>query len=366
MSNKDFSHINPSLKIGGNCFLMNTSSILECRNMLSLSLSYTNFDFIYNPDYFTTFINPKPAEEYISKENEILLVGDTDAVYHRDYDEYIYKGIDNLNLFSVNAIDSNILLDLELLNAMYLENMLPVIFSCDHYYVYDDYKKSTTDMAHYHSPGHAATIVNINFDSKTCYVIDKFFSFMGEIRTSSYLNSVSSEYISEPSGYCVQIKSLSEMAENERLRMLLKHNISSSLEDSVTINNIKYYKNLTAIALFIENFERNLYEITEQKGKYAPQFTTRLLQPVRLNKRGFSNLLTYIKQVIRIKEFSEVEVLCKEVSKLWARMDALCDKCFLVNSTIIQYKDKLLNVLNEIYEIEKVIFEQLSNISNRL
>ncbi|MDF2519404.1 MAG: hypothetical protein K0R84_32 [Clostridia bacterium] len=366
MKYRDISELDPKLKIGSNCFFMNISAILEYKNMLSMSLSYINFDFIYNPDHFTEFVNPKPTEEYISKENELLVVGSIDSLFRNDHVEYISKGMKDYNLFSLHTIDPELLLDLGRLDQLYLKQKEPIVYSNDHYYVYNDYTKTTSDMAHYHSQGHAATMVKVDFSKKTCCVIDKFFSFIGEIPISSYFDAVTSDFLTQRTGHYVQIERMKNMTEDERLRILLKNNINNSMQKTVTINGTKYYKNLDALALLLQNFERHLHELSEQKGKYAPQFTTKLFSPVRLNKVGFGNLMPYIKRMVNTKETRVLEPLCKEVASLWVRIDVLCDKCYLTNSTILEYKDRLLDTYKEIYEKEKVIFDQLSALEAKL
>ncbi|MGB7606343.1 MAG: hypothetical protein WBL93_12805 [Lutisporaceae bacterium] len=362
MSKNNADIIIPDLKVGANCFLMNISGVFEYKGMLSMALLYTNLDFLYNPDYYTVFINPRPPEDYISKDNELLIPGSLDSLYHRDYMKYIYQNTKSPDAFSINKINPGILNDYNELKNLIITKNSPVIFKGDHFYLHDDYIKKTGDIMHYHSGFHSATIVDLNNDNKTCLIIDKFFSFVGEVSLESYKNAVNSNYITKPDCSIIEVNRFQHMDEVERTRFLLKENIESSLEEYSIINDIKYYKNVKALEMFIGNYERHLIEVMEQKGKYAPQFTTKILKPVRLNKLGFSNLIIYIKDVLNIKILHEIEPLCKEITSLWTRADQLCDKCYLTGKTVIEYKDRLLDTYYIILEKEKVLFDKLEKL----
>lgn len=367
MERPNISKINPKLKVGSDCFLMSISALLEYKEMLSLALTYTSYDFIYNPDYYTSFINPKPAHEYVSKENELLMPGELDSVYHRDYGFLVDNKFENSNIVSMNKIDEREMQDIKLLKELYLDKPTPIQFTCDHYYMYEDYKKKTTDMAQYHTPGHTAVLVDYNEETETCYVIDKFFSFVGEVKLDNFINAIRSEYLEKKyRGNLVQINKLTDISEKERAAFMLKSSTSNIYEEYITINNIKYQMNVNALGHFIENFEMHLNELVNQKGKYAPQFTTKLTRPVRLNKIGYRNILMYLKDILLMEELFEIEPIISEATTLWIRIDQLCDKCYLTGSTIIEYKDRLLSVFREIHEKEKVIFDILHKINRKL
>lgn len=364
MENYEFQAVRPKLKVGFNCVAMNISAILEYKQMLSLALAYTNFDMIYNPDTFTKYIDFQKPESYISKSNDLLICKSTNAVLHNDYINYIQKVRDEFNLFKINEISFDASNDIDKLKEIYLDKDNPVIFTCDHYYMYDDYRKSTGDVLHYHSENHAAVLVGI--EDESCYIIDKFFSFAGKASMENFRNSILSEHICNKYYWTVDATKYNELNEEERIRRLLKQNIDITLKDEVNINGTRYFKNIKALNCFIRDFDGFIDEFMNSKGKYAPQFMVDLLKQIILQRVSYNSLLNYINEFIIIDELKDMKVLAEEIMKLWLRIDYMCDKCYLSGNTLIDYKERLLEVFNQICNKENLMLNYLNEIKDKI
>lgn len=340
--------------------------MLEYKGALSLAFSYCIYDFIYCPQTYTIFNNPKPVEEYISKDNDLLITGSLDSQYHSDYMSFINSIVDEYNFFEIVKFDSEMRFDLKVLKAEYLDKGIPIAFPCDHYYLYEEYRKKSSNLLHYHTGWHTAILLDININNGTCYVVDKFFSYIGNISIENYLFATKSDYIKTPICFTVNNTGLVNLSEEERVRYLFKNAIKNSLTDNIIINNTVYYKNLKALQLLIVNFENHLLDLMNQKEKYAPQFTTKLLKQVRLNKKGFNHLINYANKYLKCKHIEDLEYKYLDAVNLWTSIDQLCDKCYLQGNYIIDYKDRLIKILNNIYETEKYIFDSLVKIEQMI
>jgi hypothetical protein len=174
---------------------MNISGIYEGMGVLFLSLGYTNMDFLYNKEIFTEFINPKPSKEYISKDNDLVIAEDINSKYmnctHKYVDSFsntIYKPVTETIKF-----DGDI--DLQELKANYLDKGLPVMYSFDHYYIYEDYIKLTSNILHFHTNGHMAILSDLDFENETAEIVDKFYKFKGYVQLENLKKSIHSEYL---------------------------------------------------------------------------------------------------------------------------------------------------------------------------
>ncbi len=338
-------------KVGSSCFLMNVSGIFELKKVASLQLIYTNFDFIYNPECFTVFINPKPTEEYVSKDNKLILNPEINSLFCMDYRQYTNTSPKNMDAFDVKRIDPEILDNLDELKYKYCDNNIPVIFTGDHYYLYYDYKDTITNMMHYHGVAHSAILLDIYEDS--CLICDKFFGYVGKIKLETLKKAIASEYNLKKQCSIVEINENTTITEEERVRILFKDNIERSLQEYEIVNDTKYYKNVRAIEKLIDNFDKDIISIMEQKGEYAPQFYTNTFKQVMLNKRGFCDILKYVSSITKIEIVYQISNLCKEITGAWFNLDMMCDKCYLSNSKLIDYKDRFQKLYTEILELEK-------------
>lgn len=366
MNKTRFAAIVPDLKIGAGCTLMDVSGILEYHGCLSYAISYSNFDFLYNKERLTEFINPKRPEEYISKDDDLVIEVQIDSAYHQDivvWNNYILEYYD---LFQVKPLTVNLENDLDDLKRNFLDNDIPLIFPCDHYYMYDDYKKYNSNILRYHSSNHMAVLMDVNVDEQKCYIIDKFFAFVGEISLESFLSAALSDHLQESKGNCgyVEFKQNEYSGQNEKTRVkaLLKKSLELTLKPTVNINNQKYYKNTVALEMFMHDFSDFLDKMLELKGKYAPQFTSKLFHNVMLQRVSFSNLVGYISKYMDLNELDQLKRLTEDAAKLWLRIDALCDKCYLKGNLLTDYTDRFLQVLSKIYDNETEILRILKEI----
>lgn len=363
MNNK-YDFIQADYKIGYNCTFMAFSAIFESKNLLSYALAYTNSDFLYNYHSFITCENTANAELLISKTNQLIIEKNPRWIFHKSYNKNIFNLVNKYDLFEPFFIefDKDSIIGVEQIKKEYIDKGLPIIFKCDHYYLYNEYKKKTKDILHYHSSGHSAVLLDIDINNNSCIVSDKFFSFFGEVKLSSLLSSMKSNYICNPGFGYIDIKKLEKISEEERIYKYLKENIINTLIDEISIDGIKYYKNIKGLKMFVDDFDDITKSLTESKGIYAPQFTVNLVQPIILQRRSFSNLLKYINKNSKNIRLERIQSICDEVSKLWFRIDMLCDKCFLSGNSLTDYKERILKVLKQIYEYESVIHETLSKI----
>ncbi len=359
----EFASIDPNLKIGSDCGLMNVSGILELNNCLSYALTYTDFDFLYSFEHYFNYKNPKRPKKYISKDNDLVIVGGIDLVFHDDYkfyNEEIYKAY---GLFYPEAVYRGNKRNTVNVEMKYLAKGIPLIVSCDHYYLHQSYVKEKPTMMHYHTSSHSLVVLDIDQNKQTCTVLDKFFGVLMEVPLERYLNAKMSETLNKNYIVLLNIKEM-DLPESERIRRLLKDNLNQTLLDQITINGRTYIKNLKGLKNLIDEWPQFVKKMAELKGKYAPQFTTRVFRPFILQKLSFKNLMVYVSE--EVTELKAVSEQFAEAVELWNRIDLLCDKCYIKNHNILDYIERFANVWRDIYEVESQIFETLSQIEQSL
>lgn len=362
---KKFDNIYENLQIGTGCFDMNISSVLEYNNMLSMSIAYSSTNLIYSPKTFTKFTKEINAEEYISKDNELLIVQGIDSKYHDDYFVYGENYCKNFNLFEIKILDEKIRYDLNELKNMYISQGIPLITTADHFYIHDIYKENGSNAFKYHSGNHCLTVLDIT--DNDCYITDKFFSYKGYINKDIYLEAVTSEYIKK--AYCIIVNINEEyrnISEDERIRYLFKKSIQSFAEESTYIDGEKYYLNTFALEEMMRNLPIHTEELVKQKGKYAAQFLTKLITPIVVGTRGMGNLLTYLNMYLKSDIVDELQALYKTVGESWMLMAQLSIKSYRQKKTLTDYNDRLINVLREINKNENAIAKGLEKLKNQI
>ncbi|MCK4257909.1 MAG: hypothetical protein KAX49_02965 [Halanaerobiales bacterium] len=363
MNNKKLEKVIPNLKVGNGCMLMNVSGILEYENYLSYSLTYSTFDFLYDFDHLTTFLNPKRPEEYISKDNELFIVGGIDSLYHEDYEIYTRNHCQQYNLFQgVRVYEGEKRQNLEV-EIEYIQKDIPLIFCCDQYYLYEYYKKKNSAMNLDHSSSHSAVLVDIDLDNKQCTIMDKFYDVIVEVPLKAYIEAKTSDHLRR-SYFAQVIIQRMDIPENERIRLLLKKNLNQTLEETATIEGRTYMKNLKGLEMLIKDLPKFFKLMSELKGKYAPQFTTKLLSPMILEKVSFKNLMSYVSKTII--ELQKINELLNNLSTTWMLVDKLCDKCFLKKHHIVDYTDRFATIFKNIYEMECQVIETLASVEKLL
>lgn len=361
MSNR-FSFIKPDFKIGYNCEKMAISTFLEVQKRLSYALSYTNFDFIYNSDHFTMRENTKASELLLSKNNHLIMEENVQWGYHKAYNDYHKSLIKDYGLFkpkTYSIVDKSYI-DLTELKEDYLDNGIPISIFIDHYYVYDEYKKLTSDIVQYHSESHAVAILDLDIKNNRCIVVDKLFSFLGEVKLEHLISSFMSDYVKDFRYSFLEIEKDEYQTENERIRKYLKKNIEDTLKNEVTIGDVKYYKNINALKMFIDDFDEVVLKLVDDHGLYAPQFTNNLLQPIIHQRRSFKNLMKYISDNIEKEELKNIYLSLEEIQNNWLKIMLLCNKCFLTGNSLDHYTTRILKVLKKIYEQEFRVYDRLS------
>lgn len=361
-----FSAIDPNLRVGYNCAYMNISAILQYYKALSLALSYTNIDFVYNSERITKYVGTKSVKEYISPDNELIIMGDIGCVFHKDYRSYITQMMQSYNAITTNRIEFGKNFTIDKLKSDYLDKDIPIIFACDNYYLYDDYRKKSDNILRYHSDEHMATLFGIDENKQQSCIVDKFFYFAGNVLYQNFKDSIESDYISNFRIITADIIDLNKETETERLRNYLKKNIDITMNETVDINGNIYHKNQKALRYFINDFNDILDDIILQKGKYAPQFTTFLLQPVAIQVSSYDILMGYIQSMLYDVDFLDIKAILEKMTSLWLRIDYLCDKCYIAGKNIDSYRDKLLTILNEIYECHVRVLDKLELIRKQL
>lgn len=367
MDNNSYRNLQPKLKIGHNCYYMNISGILEYKNALPLALTYTYIDFIYDLKNFLSFKQDDPPEKYISKQNDLIINSDIGSVFSHDYNKNIYNKQIELKAFNLKKIES--VDDLSIFKTDYLDKNNPIIFTNDLYYVYDDYVKKTNELLLYHIGRHSATLLDVDIHRRICIVMDKFFSFIGEISIENYIKASTSPYLHEGMGgsyRVVELKNRLDMNDEENIRQCIKKNIEFVLEKEVDISGRHYYKGIKALELFIGDYDLLAEEMIRLKGKYAPQFINNMLQGVANQRLSYYNLMNYLQTIINIERLAELVSALEKLSGLWNVLDPIFDKCYIIGNNLDSYKHKLLGVFNKILEQEKRVSEMLSDMRCKL
>lgn len=356
--------LDKDLRIGLNCVSMNYSGLLELNDMMYLALYYTLYEFIYNVDGFTSFINALPPEENISKENPLILVGKTGSVFLRDYYAYIDQSIENSAAFSINSFDIN--MDLKEVKKQFLDKDIPVIFPCDIYYFYDDYKRLNANMLYFHSGTHKSMLVDIDFENEKCLLVDKFYRYVGEVKLEDFMKALHSDYNDKDMNNSFQYIKINPKDNIKDLELeILKKHFQTMLEmkenDFVMLNGRKYYRNISGIRSFIDTYDEMAESMMKQKKEYAPLFVTHLLRPIFLQKISYSVLIGYFAKRFNNDILQRISDEANTLSKLWTKVDMLCDKCYLSKNSLVSYKQKYIKVFKEIIKEEEKFFELISD-----
>lgn len=352
--------IDRTLKIGCSCYYMNISAFYEYANKLFLSLAYLNCDFIYNTKLFLTFDNPQEPEKYISPNNELIISGTIDSVYLEDIFQYIDDTSNKIYPASINKLCNNKDVDLNKIQDMFLSKDIPIIFSCDHYYMYSEYKEVTNNIVHFHTGYHMAILLDIDFNSKTAFIVDKFYSFIGTVKLSSFINSIESEYI--VNGFFGTLNNYSELFNNEITfyDVFMKNMNNLNEYKYVTADGNTYYKNIRALEKFREDFKSIITSLQDAKGKYAPQFLSKLIAPTILQRISFNNFMKYYQNMFKNSE--ELLRITDESSKLWTKIDMYNDKTYLSNKTLKDNEQKYLTLLDKLISIDTLMYDKLNRI----
>lgn len=352
--------INSELKIGVDCFYLSISSLLEHYNALSLSLSYTTYDFIYNENLFAdiTYIPSKDGGEF---EDGLFIVGNISSSLERDFYQHLINQTSKYNIFEFKDIEINQFKDPKKISDSYLSKGLPIIIKTDNYYLHDEINYPSKGLIQHHSNRHVSALFDFDLENNKAYIADKLFDFVGNVSLDSYYKAINSEFLPIKGGQFLKIKEMSQMSELERARILLKDFRDELNIDSVILNGAKYYKNSHGMSRLISNFEEHLNEFKVAHKTKAPQFLSILFQSMRLSKVSFMNVLSYINSINHSMKADKIIYLINEVKKLWFVFNALCDKCLLKKQDIMIYKERLQSVLEQIYEKEKLILELLSS-----
>lgn len=362
MNNPHQAKLDPALKIGYTCFHMNISGIMELQDRLHYALAYTDLDFIYDFQHFFTYDNPKRPEEYISKDNELIIEGSIDLLFHRDYADYIDNNTKSFNLFDytvhVNPKEKDLAFE-----TLFIEQGIPLIFPCDHYYLFQEYREQFPAMYHFHTGGHSAVLVDVDFAHETCTILDKFYAALFTTSIEKYIQAKTSEHLRNSKFLTANIVPTG-LQRSEEIRALLKKNIARTLPEEITINGNTYAKNIKGIQILINDLPTFLQEMSNLKGKYAPQFTTRVFRPIILQRIGFKNLIWNLSQ--EVEELQPILQPLEETMKKWLQVDMLCDKCFLKNDFLPDYTENYLHTFQSIYEAEAIILDTLSSIEKML
>ena len=359
----DCTNIDRNLRVGSNCYHMNVSTIYELYNSLYLSFAYTNFDFIYNKDTFLTFENPRPTIDYISKENDLVITKDIGSIYMKDYYfymEYFTKSIYEVKTDIVNSSNN---IDFKDLKDKYLCNKIPIFFPCDIYYMYSDYKKISKNMLEFHTGNHMAILVDIDFEKEQVFIIDKFYSFVGYVKLDNFIKSFYSDYIKRRELRILTSFSPSKQDEETQFQNYFKKSLALSCKSEVIVNDVIYYKNIKALEMFNSDFEEIIFNLNLTKGKYSPQFLTKLISNILLQKMSFCNLLGYYNKKYPKYEYNKILQLANKSSKLWRTIDLLNDKTYMTKKTLLINKEKYKVILNNLLITEKELFYLLNELN---
>jgi len=351
--------IDRRLKVGSSCFFMSISAIFEAYGKLYLAFGYTSFDYIYNSKSFLKFNNLKAPEEYISKENDLIISGEIDSVYSDDYAFYLYNSIPDDIKFEIEVICSGKMVDLKNIKDKYLDKKEYIFIPCDHYYLYDDYRKVTNDLYKFHTKDHVVVLIDINFEENTAYIIDKFYSFAGNVPLDKLNEAMFSEYRTNYN--FSRIKNLSSIVENTQgFEFYFHKNIELLNKNEVTINGTVYKKNINALKSFISDFETNVEKIMLLKGRYAPQFFSKLIARIIVQKLSYNNLINYYKNNLSCENRDRILKILKESYNLWATIDAYNDKTYLGGKVLKDNLSKYKKLLDKLYAIEAETFKLLN------
>lgn len=344
------------LKIGPSCIHMNISGVYEASNALYLALAYTNIDFIYNKKEFTNFLNAKNTEEYISKDNELIIVKDIDSIYLNDSKDYLnYCSNQIFNPFKYMK-DLNYNITLKEMQSNYLSAGVPVMYSCDHYYTYDDYIKFTNEILKFHTNGHMAILCDIDMGKKIAYVVDKFYGFKGYVNLENLIRSINSTYLDAKMFSILDIKQMVNGNEKINFENNLDINFRLLLKDTEVVNGKEYFKNVGALELFYNDFEQIVESLYDTKGKYAPQFLSKLISNYILQRISFSNLLKYYNSKYPNKIYDKLIELTDNSKKLWNSIDIYNDKYYLSNICILDKIDKYSHLIESIIKNDIALY----------
>lgn len=355
--------LDKNLKVGCSCTYMNVSALYESFRKLYLAFSYTHCDFIYNKDLFIKFINPKPAKEYISPTNDLVIAGRVDSEYYDDCLNYINYFSDNILKLKFKKVCNISNLDFKFINSEFLLNDIPVLFPFDYYYLYDDYyKKQTPDLLLFHTTRHMAILVEIDFDNNRVFIVDKFYSFMGYVSITDFLKALNSDYLEIRDLYIcenyIDLKS-NNYINNLSFRNIFNQNIKLLNNTTYrTSSNNLYYKNVTATEMFRNDINYIIDVLEDKKGIYAPQFFSKLISQTILHRSAFYILVKYYKDYF-INSNSLIK-LTEESSSLWKRLDLFNDKTYLSGKTLSENKFKYIDLLDKILKNDTLLNLELN------
>lgn len=356
-------NLNNNFRIGPSCFYMNISAIYESINMLQLAFSYTNCDFIYNKNSFLKFINPKSPKEYISPDNDLILSSRIDSQYYEDTLEYIDYFCSSIYKFKLKSIASTQEINLNNIKNIYLKNGIPVLFPCDHYYLYEDYKQKLPNFLHFHYNRHMALLVDIDFDNNTAFIIDKFYSFVGNVKLTNFMKAIDAKNLELSDLFILEnYNELPWKKDEFEVSKILQQNLQLlSQPQYISKSGTVYHKNIIATEMFIDDFDYIINILEESKGKFAPQFLSKLLSYTILQKISFKYLIKYYNS--DLPNLDSIIKLTEESATLWQRINLLNDKTYISGMTLSINKKKYLNLLNNLLEIDKLLMEKLINYS---
>ncbi|WP_458788522.1 hypothetical protein, partial [Vallitalea sediminicola] len=95
-----------------------------------------------------------------------------------------------------------------------------------------------------------------------------------------------------------------------------------------------------------EDFHYIITSLEETKGKYAPQFLSKLVSTTILQRLSFKNFIKTYKD-----KFTGVDKLInylEESYKLWNRIDVYNDKTYLSKKTLTQNESKYIALLDKL------------------
>ncbi|MBO3637045.1 hypothetical protein EAI05_14090 [Bacillus subtilis] len=343
--------INPKLRVGQDCRYMNYSAIFEYLNKSELAAAYTYFDTVYEFETFTTFNDDKDPKEHISKDNDLLITGEIKSGYRSLLHDLCNQKVEASNCFKVKYINISTT-TLEKLQENYLSKKKPVIIPVDHYYLMEDYRKENVISPSYHSSFHAAVLLNVDFKNNECLLLDKFFKFYGKVSLENFLRAMNSEYLVVKG----EVSYIDTFDDNFKVK------VNYSILEQVVQTGLKITVGVKGTEKMFDDFARIIESMYEQKGVYAPLYTTNLMQPIRLQKESVANHLESLcnKAELIIPECLIAQI--HEVANEWNKLDILCDKAYLSNTHMKKMLDVFNNVLDRIVYLENKVYEELQDL----
>lgn len=350
-------------RIGADCFYDAISCMLNGEDKLIYALSYVDYCFYYNRNNMTRFSLNKDPESYLSENNRLFFNENPYLKYSEDFLYEVRRKFERSILYEYmgerEGTPSNVLREIK---KNKLEKGIIVSILVDTFYLKEEYIKNGGKYDKGHN-GHYITLFDINFNTNTCYIIDKHYNVKGSVSLQSIIMAMQNDFVKK--NHYIYFDVLPRLSTNE-IQLLFKKNLLYNLEKQQRIHDDIYYKNVYALEMFINDFEDIIDELYAKYKKYTPQHLSFSLIKFRAQRGSQKLIFEKLGEYLKYPEINELIDLTQKSYLLWQSYDLVLDKIFLKEQSILNEKGRLKKILNEILFVDQKVIENMKNLYFRI